>query len=86
MHFLVLQSTQYLTASLAYMEALLSNMRLSGPDGSEMADHSSLEAGCLSHTYPSMTCNSRSPNAHHSKRNWGYMQEWTGPSEFDLLT
>jgi hypothetical protein len=67
------------------MEPMLSNMRLSGPDGCEIADRSALEAGCLSRTYPSVACNSRSEDAHRSKRNWGYMGPWTGPSEFDLL-
>jgi hypothetical protein len=68
------------------MEPLLSTLRLSGPDGCEMADRSSLEPGCLSKTYPSLACNSRSVDAHRSKRNWGYMQPWTGPSEFEMLT
>jgi hypothetical protein len=66
------------------MEPLLSNMRLSGPDGCDIADRSSLEAGCLSRSY-SVACNSRSEDAHRSKRNWGYMQAWTGPVEFELL-
>jgi hypothetical protein len=76
---------QFLTISIAYMESLLSTLRLSGPDGCEMADHCSLEAGCLSRTYPSTTCNSRSAHAYRSKRRWGYMQAWEGPSEFELL-
>jgi hypothetical protein len=68
------------------MEPLLANMRLAGPDGSEMADRTSLEAGCLSRTYPSITCTRRSVDAHKSKRSWGYMQAWTGPSEFEAMT
>jgi hypothetical protein len=69
------------------MEPMLSNMR-SSPDGCEIADRSTLEAGCLidSMTYPQVGCNSRSENAYKSKRNWGYMKSWTGPSEFELMT
>ena len=69
------------------MEQLLANMRASGPDGNEMADRSSLEAGCLrqNYFYAPMNCHSRSANASRSKRSWGYMQDWTGPSEFELL-
>jgi hypothetical protein len=67
------------------MEPLLSTLRLSGPDGCEMADRSSLEPGCLSKTYPTQPCNSRSADAHRSKRNWGYMQSWTGPKEFEIV-
>jgi len=68
------------------MAQLLANMRASGPDGCEMADYSSLEVGCLSQAYPYATCNSRSANANRSKRHWGYMRDWTGPREFELLT
>jgi hypothetical protein len=71
-------------SSLAYMKGLLSTLRMSGPDGCEMADRSSLEPGCLSKFYRSQACNSRSANAARSKRNWGYMQSWTGPSEFEM--
>ncbi|KAH7075658.1 hypothetical protein BKA63DRAFT_303195 [Paraphoma chrysanthemicola] len=67
----------------AYMEPLLANMRLAGPDGCELADRSSLEVGCLSNT---QGCYSRSAHAHESKRHWGYMQAWTGPSEFEVMT
>ncbi|KAF2027532.1 hypothetical protein EK21DRAFT_114752 [Setomelanomma holmii] len=70
----------------AYMEPLLANMRSAGSDGLEIAERSSLEAGCLSRTYPSVACNSRSADAHHSKRSWGYMQDWAGPAEFNALT
>jgi hypothetical protein len=78
--------TRFLTVIIAYMESLLSTLRLSGPDGCEMADHSSLEAGCLSRTYPSSSCGSRSAHAYRSKHCWGYMQAWKGPGEFELLT
>ncbi|KAH7090477.1 hypothetical protein FB567DRAFT_589873 [Paraphoma chrysanthemicola] len=67
----------------AYMEPLLANMRLAGPDGCELADRSSLEVGCLTNT---LGCYSRSAHAHESKRYWGYMQAWTGPSEFEVMT
>jgi hypothetical protein len=79
-------SPHLLTTFSAYMASLLATMRASGPDGCEMADHSSLEAGCLSRTYPFDFCNSRSPNASRAKRNWGYIKDWTGPSEFELLS
>jgi hypothetical protein len=73
----------------AYMKPLLENLRLSGPDGCEMADRSSLEAGCLSKNINSSTsigCGNRSDAAQRAQRNWGYMKPWTGRSEYELMT
>lgn len=61
------------------MEPLLKMLRSSGPDGGELAAHSSLEEGCLEEP-----CGNRSPDARQSKRYWGYLQSWPGPSEFEL--
>jgi hypothetical protein len=73
-----------LTDTVAYMVQLFGAMRASGPDGSQIADHSSLEVGCLRQSCQFMTYNNRSANANRSKRNWGYTQDWTGPFEFEL--
>ncbi|KAH7361224.1 hypothetical protein BKA66DRAFT_212068 [Pyrenochaeta sp. MPI-SDFR-AT-0127] len=63
----------------AYMEPLLKTLRGSGTEGSELAAHSSLEEGCLG------LCDNRSPDARQSRHQWGYLQPWPGPSEFELV-
>jgi hypothetical protein len=74
---------------VAYMKLLLKNLRLSGPDGCEMANRSSLEAGCLEkddNSFTTISCGNRSDAAQRAQRNWGYMKPWTGRSEYDLMT
>lgn len=78
-------SLNSLDAYIAYMKKLLEKLRLSGPDGCEMADRSSLETGCLSKD-TSNGCQSRSDDAQRSQRKWGYMKPWSGRSEYELLT
>jgi hypothetical protein len=68
---------QLLTTYTADVTSIIAMMRAGNQDGGELADHSSQETRWLG-TFD------LEANQDRVIRNWGYMEEWPGPSEFVL--